>query len=40
MMAVRALGVLGGKNVHTALSSALEAEKDEKVREAIVEALK
>jgi len=40
MMAVRALGAIGGKNVHTALKKALESEKDEKVREAIAEAMK
>jgi len=40
MMAVRALGVLGGKKVSEALNAALAAEQDEKVKEAIVEALK
>jgi HEAT repeat protein len=40
MMAVRALGAIGGKNVKNALEKALESEKDEKVREAIVEAMK
>ncbi|MCK9630176.1 MAG: HEAT repeat domain-containing protein [Methanoregula sp.] len=40
MMAVRALGAIGGKNVSAALNSALAAEQDEKVKEAIVEALK
>jgi HEAT repeat protein len=40
MMAVRALGALGGKKVNEALNAALTAEQDEKVREAIVEALK
>ena len=40
MMAVRALGVLGGTKVTAALNAALAAEPDEKVREAIVEALK
>jgi len=40
MMAVRALGVLGGTKVTAALNSALAVEPDEKVREAIVEALK
>jgi HEAT repeat protein len=40
MMAVRALGAIGGKNVNTALKKALESEKDEKVREAIAEAMK
>jgi HEAT repeat protein len=40
MMAVRALGVIGGKKVHVALKKALEAETDEKVKEAITEAMK
>lgn len=40
MMAIRALGALGGKKVHDALKQALEAESDEKVKEAITEALK
>ncbi|MDD1689372.1 MAG: HEAT repeat domain-containing protein [Methanoregula sp.] len=40
MMAVRALGTLGGKKVNEALNAALNVEQDEKVREAIVEALK
>ncbi len=40
MMAVRALGAIGGKNVKTALTKALESENDEKVKEAIVEAMK
>ena len=40
MMAIRALGVIGGKKVNEALNSALAAEQDEKVREAITEALK
>jgi HEAT repeat protein len=40
MMAVRALGAIGGKNVKTALTKALETENDEKVKEAIVEAMK
>lgn len=40
MMAVRALGAIGGKKVSEALNAALADEKDEKVREAIVEALK
>jgi HEAT repeat protein len=40
MMAIRALGALGGKKVHDALKQALEAEPDEKVKEAITEALK
>ncbi len=40
MMAVRALGAIGGKNVKTALTKALESENDEKVKEAIIEAMK
>jgi len=40
MMAVRALSAIGGKNVNKALSQALETETDEKVREAITEAMK
>ena len=40
MMAVRALGVLGGNKVNEALNAALATEEDEKVREAIAEALK
>jgi HEAT repeat protein len=40
MMAVRALGAIGGKNVNKALKDALESENDEKVKEAIVEAMK
>jgi len=40
MMAVRALSAIGGKKVHDALKSALEAESDEKVKEAITEAMK
>jgi HEAT repeat protein len=40
MMAVRALGAIGGKNVNKALKKALESESDEKVKEAIVEAMK
>ncbi|HET6581399.1 MAG TPA: HEAT repeat domain-containing protein [Methanoregula sp.] len=40
MMAVRALGAIGGKNVKTALNKALESENDEKVKEAIIEAMK
>lgn len=40
MMAVRALGAIGGKKVNEALNTALTAEQDEKVKEAIVEALK
>jgi len=40
MMAVRALGAIGGKKVNEALNTALTSEQDEKVKEAIVEALK
>ncbi|MFA5346701.1 MAG: HEAT repeat domain-containing protein [Methanoregula sp.] len=40
MMAVRALGAIGGQNVNKALKKALESESDEKVKEAIVEAMK
>ena len=40
MMAIRALGAIGGKKVHNALKQALEAESDEKVKEAITEAMK
>jgi len=40
MMAVRALGVLGGNKMNEALNAALATEEDEKVREAIAEALK
>jgi len=40
IMAVRALGAIGGKNVKTALNEALESENDEKVKEAIIEAMK
>jgi len=40
MMAVRALGAIGGKKVHDALKKALESENDEKVKEAITEAMK
>jgi len=40
MMAVRALGAIGGKKVHDALKQALESENDEKVKEAITEAMK
>jgi len=40
MMAVRALGVIGGNHVHEALKKALESEKDEKVKETIIEAMK
>jgi HEAT repeat protein len=40
MMAVQVLGALGGKTVHAALKKALETENDEKVKEAIIEAIK
>jgi HEAT repeat protein len=40
MMAVRALGAIGGKKVHAALKSALDVEPDDKVKEAITEAMK
>jgi len=40
MMAVRALSAIGGKNVNEALAQALETETDEKVLEAITEAMK
>jgi HEAT repeat protein len=40
MMAVRALGAIGGDKAITALRGALEAEPDEQVKEAIAEALK
>jgi HEAT repeat protein len=40
MMAVQVLGALGGKKVHKELKKALETEDDEKVKEAITEALK
>jgi HEAT repeat protein len=40
MMAATVLGTIGGKKVHTALKNALESEEDEKVKEAINEALK
>ena len=40
MMAVWALGAVGGKNVKSALKKALESENDEKVKEAINEAMK
>jgi len=40
MMAARALGAIGGKKVNTALRNALESEEDEKVKEAINEAMK
>jgi len=39
MMVARALGAIGGKKAHTALATALESEKDEKVQEAIREAM-
>jgi HEAT repeat protein len=40
MMAARALGTIGGKKVNTALKNALESEEDEKVKEAINDAMK
>jgi HEAT repeat protein len=40
MMAARALGAIGGKKVNTALGRALESEEDEKVKEAITDAMK
>jgi HEAT repeat protein len=40
MMAVRALGAIGGEKVAVALNAALPAEQDEKVKEAIAEALR
>ncbi len=40
MMAATVLGTIGGKKVNTALRNALESEEDEKVKEAITEALK
>jgi HEAT repeat protein len=40
MMAATVLGTIGGKKVHTELKNALESEEDEKVKEAINEALK
>lgn len=40
MMAVRALGAIGGKKAHDALKSSLDVETDEKVKEAITEAMK
>jgi HEAT repeat protein len=40
MMAARALGAIGGQAVRDALSAALDAEKDEKVRQALQDALK
>jgi HEAT repeat protein len=39
MMAARALGTIGGKKVNSALKNALETEDDEKVKEAINEAM-
>jgi len=39
MMVARALGAIGGKKVHSALATALEAEQDDKVKEAIREAM-
>jgi HEAT repeat protein len=39
MMAARALSAIGGKKVHDALKKALKAETDEKVKEAITEAM-
>ena len=39
MMVARALGAIGGKKVHAALAKALEAEKNEKVKEAIRESM-
>jgi len=40
MMAVRALGAIGGKKAHDALKESFEVEADEKVKEAITEAMK
>jgi HEAT repeat protein len=40
MMAVRALGAIGGKKAHDALKASLDGETDEKVKEAITEAMK
>jgi HEAT repeat protein len=40
MMAATVLGTIGGKKVNTALKNALESEEDEKVKEAINEAMK
>ena len=40
IMAARALGVIGGKKVEAALTTALAAEQDAKVEEAITGALK
>jgi len=39
MMAARALSAIGGKKVHDALRNALKAETDDKVKEAITEAM-
>ena len=39
MMAARALSAIGGKKVHDALKKALETETDDKVKEAITEAM-
>jgi HEAT repeat protein len=39
MMVARALGAIGGNKVHTALLTALGTEQDEKVKEAIREAM-
>lgn len=40
IMVARALGAIGGKTVNDALATALESEQDEKVKEAIREAMK
>jgi HEAT repeat protein len=40
MMAARALGAIGGKKVNAALNKALKSEEDEKVKEAITDAMK
>ena len=39
MMVARSLGAIGGKKVRSALATALESEQDEKVKEAIREAM-
>jgi HEAT repeat protein len=39
MMVARALGAIGGKKVNAALAKALEAEQDDKVKEAIRESM-
>jgi len=39
MMVARALGAIGGPKVQAALATALESEQDEKVKEAIREAM-